>query len=96
MEKIDDGRSQGGVLELTCGTKIASFYGIFGMEIVDAKGEKQKNEEKREIETLSISSSHRIPNSNTISEKKGESQRLKPRLSRKYAGMVQSWILNPA
>jgi hypothetical protein len=76
MEKVDDGRSQGGILELTCGTKIAAFYGIFGMEIVDGKGEKQKDGEKCDIEVRSVSSGHRIPSGITISEKKGKSQRL--------------------
>lgn len=74
VEKVDDSRCEGGVLELACRTDVAMSYGIFGMHIVDAEGQEQENEEKCEMEAVPLFSRHRIPNDNTISERNRESQ----------------------
>ena len=39
VEKVDDSRREGGILELACRTNVAVFYGVFGMDIVDAEGQ---------------------------------------------------------
>jgi hypothetical protein len=76
VEKVDDSRSQSGGLELACRTKIAVFYGVFGMGIVDAEGQEKEDEDKGEIEEFLFFSSHRIPNDNNINENNEESQSL--------------------
>lgn len=61
---------------MACRAKITPVYAVLGMEIVDGEVKEEKNEEKRDVELLSVPSGHRILCANNIREKKGESQRL--------------------
>jgi len=86
VEKVDDSRREGGVLELACRTKVAVLQSVFSMDIVDAEGQQQENEEKYEIEAFPLFSRHRIPTDHTISERKEESQSLADPSRQKMGG----------
>ena len=59
---------QSGILKLTCWTAFAPFKRVFGMKIVNSKGEKQKNKQEGDIVWFFAQLGHRIPRGNNIRE----------------------------
>jgi hypothetical protein len=82
MEEIDLSRGQSGILKLAGRARIAPLKAVFSVEIVDGKDESKEDEEKDEVERLTVSPGHRIPCANTIRERGRKSQ-------------IQNWISNP-
>ena len=51
---------QGGILELACGTVVASFDRVFGVKMVYRQDEEQKDKQKCKVEMFFVYRSHRI------------------------------------
>lgn len=74
MKEDNLGCHQGGILKMTGGTRITGVDGVFVVKEIDGNGEKEEDKKKSNIEMLSISPGHRIPETNNIRNLSRKSQ----------------------